>query len=75
MDSSRSPETQVVEEAQDAYNVPFCDMEGRYSPSTALAQVGKPAPDFTLQTVDGEKVALSLFQGKSHMVLVFGNIT
>ncbi len=28
------------------------------------AQVGKPAPDFTLQLLDGKKVTLSSFKGK-----------
>lgn len=37
--------------------------------------VGTPAPDFTLQTVSGEKVSLSEYRGKKHVVLEWGSIT
>lgn len=35
------------------------------------AQVGKPAPDFALQTISGDTVRLSDFRGKQPVVLVF----
>lgn len=35
------------------------------------AAVGRPAPDFTLSSVDGEAVRLSNFRGKRAVVLVF----
>ena len=35
------------------------------------AKVGQPAPEFTLNSVDGEKVSLSQFKGKQPVVLVF----
>jgi len=39
-------------------------------------QVGDPAPDFTLQTVDGSgRVRLSSFRGEKPVVLVFGSYT
>ena len=34
-------------------------------------RVGQPAPDFTLEDVDGKAVSLSSFQGKKSVVLVF----
>ena len=34
-------------------------------------KVGQPAPDFTLEDVDGKAIALSSFQGKKSVVLVF----
>jgi hypothetical protein len=37
--------------------------------------VGTPAADFTLQTVAGEKVCLSDYRGKKHVVLEFGSFT
>jgi len=35
------------------------------------AEVGKPAPDFELETVSGKKVRLSQFRGKQAVVLIF----
>ena len=35
------------------------------------AEIGKPAPDFQLQSLNGETVALKDFRGKSAVVLVF----
>lgn len=34
-------------------------------------KVGQPAPDFTLQDVDGKNMSLSDFRGKKSVVLVF----
>lgn len=34
-------------------------------------KVGQPAPDFTLEDVEGKAVTLSSFQGKKSVVLVF----
>lgn len=38
---------------------------------TATLKVGDGAPDFTLADQDGNKVSLSSFAGKKHVVLVF----
>ena len=35
------------------------------------AEVGKPAPDFTLNNQSGEKVSLSQFKGQKNVVLSF----
>ncbi len=35
------------------------------------AEVGQPAPDFTLSAHTGEQVTLSQFRGKKHVVLSF----
>ena len=35
------------------------------------AKVGEPAPDFTLNSVDGTEFSLSQFKGKQPVVLVF----
>ena len=34
-------------------------------------KTGMPAPDFTLESKDGEKVTLSQFRGKKNVVMVF----
>ena len=34
-------------------------------------KVGQPAPDFTLEDVDGKSITLSDFRGKKTVVLVF----
>ena len=38
----------------------------------ALAlEVGQPAPDFTLPSTNGEKISLSQFKGKKHVLIQF----
>jgi peroxiredoxin len=40
--------------------------------SVALAlDVGDPAPDFTLPSTTGEKISLSQFKGKKHVLIQF----
>jgi peroxiredoxin (alkyl hydroperoxide reductase subunit C) len=39
--------------------------------STLKVKVGDPAPDFTLPSVAGEKISLSQFRGKKHVVISF----
>lgn len=34
------------------------------APATAKVEVGKPAPDFTIRTIDGRKIALADLKGK-----------
>ena len=38
-------------------------------------RAGEEAPDFTLQTPEGERVSLSAFKGDKHVLLEFGSIT
>lgn len=38
-------------------------------------RAGDAAPDFELSTLEGEKVRLSQFRGKKHVLLEFGSIT
>ena len=38
-------------------------------------RAGEEAPDFTLQTLEGEEVRLSAFKGSKHVLLEFGSIT
>ena len=37
----------------------------------AAVEIGEKAPDFTLPSTTGEKISLSQFQGKQHILLEF----
>lgn len=45
------------------------------SKDPAMNVAGKPAPDFTLDSIDGEQVSLSDFKGKSVVILDFWETT
>jgi cytochrome oxidase Cu insertion factor (SCO1/SenC/PrrC family) len=47
--------------------------DGANLPPTDLdrVKIGQPAPDFTLENIDGKQVSLSEFRGKRSVVLVF----
>lgn len=47
--------------------------DGPTNPPTDLerVKVGEPAPDFTLESLDGRRVTLSSYQGSKNVVLVF----
>jgi peroxiredoxin len=38
-------------------------------------RAGDEAPDFELQALEGDRVRLSSFRGKKHVLLEFGSIT
>jgi peroxiredoxin len=38
-------------------------------------RAGDEAPEFCLQTLEGERVCLSGFRGRKHVLLEFGSIT
>jgi hypothetical protein len=38
-------------------------------------RAGEDAPDFELATVDGDRIALSAFRRRKHVLLEFGSIT
>jgi cytochrome oxidase Cu insertion factor (SCO1/SenC/PrrC family) len=52
---------------------PLGPKDGAGLPPTDLARVavGRPAPDFTLESKDGGTVTLSSFRGRKDVVLVF----
>jgi peroxiredoxin (alkyl hydroperoxide reductase subunit C) len=61
-----------------AYGGSAVSKENIYNPgklkpidSTLKVKVGDVAPDFTLPSVSGEKVSLSQFRGKKHVVISF----
>ena len=47
--------------------------EGASLPPTDLdrIKIGQPAPDFTLEDMDGKTISLSDYRGKKNLVLVF----
>ena len=48
---------------KDGLDLPAADLQ--------RVRVGNPAPDFTLESKDGDLVTLSNFRGKKDVVLVF----
>ncbi len=48
---------------------------GKFSEFKNSLRAGEEAPDFELPTLQGERVSLSSFRGKKHVLLEFGSIT
>ena len=48
---------------------------GKSSEFKNSLRAGEEAPDFELSTLQGERVSLSSFRGKKHVLLEFGSIT
>ena len=48
---------------------------GKSSEFKNSLRAGEDAPDFDLPTLEGERVRLSAFRGKKHVLLEFGSIT
>jgi cytochrome oxidase Cu insertion factor (SCO1/SenC/PrrC family) len=47
------------------------DGAGLKATDLSRIKVGQPAPDFTLENMDGKSIRLSDFRGKKSVVLVF----
>jgi hypothetical protein len=60
---ARSPAEQVALGPKDGHDLPGVDLE--------RVQVGDTAPDFSLESYEGEVVTLSDFRGTHDVVLVF----
>lgn len=48
---------------------------GKSDQFKSFLRAGEEAPDFELSTLRGERVSLSSFRGKKHVLLEFGSIT
>lgn len=56
-------ETKPEGDVQNSANLPATDLE--------RIQVGSAAPDFTLESVDGDPVKLSEYRNRKNVILVF----
>ena len=68
------PDTGVSSETVSVFSAPATMAAVDYQlvePVTTTVDLGMPAPDFTLSTIDGAQITLSSFRGQS-AVLVFG---
>ena len=64
--------------AIDSYNYESftrSESAGRSTEFKNALRAGEEAPDFDLQTLEGERVRLAAFRGKKHVLLEFGSIT
>jgi peroxiredoxin len=62
----------------DEYNyTTFTASEGRGRTRlfAEILHAGDQAPDFELPTLEGERIRLSSFRGRKHVLLEFGSIT
>jgi len=62
----------------DAYNYEYftrSESAGKSGEFKSSLRAGEDAPDFELPTLDGDRVRLSAFRGKKHVLLEFGSIT
>ncbi len=69
---------QVIETVTDEYNYDAfkrSQSAGKSAIFKNQLRAGDEAPDFEISTIDGEKIRLSQFRGKKHVVLEFGSIT
>jgi peroxiredoxin len=67
-----------TEEQADGYNYrAFSRSEsaGKSNEFKNCLRAGEDAPDFELTTLDGERIRLSSFRGRKHVLLEFGSIT
>jgi peroxiredoxin len=64
--------------AADAYNYESFSRstsDGKSGDFKSALRAGDEAPDFELPTLEGERVRLSNFRGRKHVLLEFGSIT
>jgi hypothetical protein len=50
---------------------PLSVATGQHRSAPLRPEVGQPAPPFTAETIDGKKIALADYRGKSAVLLVF----
>ena len=67
-----------VEQIADQYNYDSFSRSssaGKSGEFKSNLRAGEEAPDFELPTLDGERVRLSAFRDRKHVLLEFGSIT
>ena len=68
-------DTQYVAETYNYDSFTRSESAGKSAEFKNSLRAGEKAPDFNLATVEGERIALSAFRGKKHILLEFGSIT
>lgn len=69
------PNTRSIIEAYNYESFTRSESVGKSNEFKGSLRAGEEAPDFELPTLDGDRVRLSAFRGKKHVLLEFGSIT
>ena len=69
------PNTRSIIEAYNYESFTRSESVGKSNEFKGSLRAGEDAPDFELPTLDGDRVRLSAFRGKKHVLLEFGSIT
>ena len=69
------PDTRSIIETYNYESFTRSESAGKSNEFKSSLRAGEEAPDFELPTLDGDRVRLSAFRGKKHVLLEFGSIT
>ncbi|MBI4489621.1 MAG: hypothetical protein HY694_11095 [Deltaproteobacteria bacterium] len=69
------PDTQSIIQAYNYESFTRSESAGKSNEFKSSLRAGEDAPDFELPTIEGDRVRLSTFHGKKHVLLEFGSIT
>lgn len=69
------PDTRNIVDAYNYESFTRSESAGKSNEFKSSLRASEDAPDFELPTVDGDRVRLSAFRGKKHVLLEFGSIT
>ena len=75
MDSMAGSNTGNVVETYNYESFSRSESAGKSNEFKNSLRAGEEAPDFELPSLDGDRVRLSAFHGKKHVLLEFGSIT
>ena len=67
--------TRNVRETYNYESFSRSESTGQSTEFKSSLRAGEEAPDFDLPTLEGERIRLSTFRGKNHVLLEFGSIT
>jgi len=70
-----TPDTRSIIDAYNYESFSRSESAGKSNEFKGSLRAGEEAPDFELPTLDGDRVRLSAFRGKKHVLLEFGSIT
>jgi peroxiredoxin len=69
------PDTRSIIDAYNYESFTRSESAGKSGEFKSSLRAGEDAPDFELPTLDGDRVRLSAFRGKKHVLIEFGSIT